>query len=341
MRCAACALTELFKWLAEYTRRTPWCYVFLENTSTAGLFPESIDRLVTNPTSQFKSSGGADSERGSDATMRVVTVTFETIKSPRLSYLAYPARSKVSRTRLRKNFIADFNVTFIAALTATKSPVILLSGAPGIGKSHFMKFFRARRTQNSVLYVAAAAPAAEGNDGYGGASESKDCHGDPTATTTPCSTPPYVFVDPEVDGSDDIFTRVALRDVLRMKADTCTVTDGVKIVLIVDEVSDHEPYASTCVARVRRVPSSCLLAASWWPAAGTMRHGSHSLSVWRVLTRLATLCGNLVCYLPLVTRHLSAVPFYDQGAQAGATGMVPLEQPPVCAAAGVQSVRRA
>jgi len=226
---------ELFKWLAEYTRRTPWCYVFLENTSTAGLFPESIDRLVTNPTSQFKSSGGADSERGSDATMRVVTVTFETIKSPRLSYLAYPARSKVSRTRLRKNFIADFNVTFIAALTATKSPVILLSGAPGIGKSHFMKFFRASRTQNSVLYVAAAAPAAEGNDGYGGASESKDCHGDPTATATPCSTPPYVFVDPEVDGSDDIFTRIALRDVLRMKADTCTVTDGVKIVLIVDE----------------------------------------------------------------------------------------------------------
>jgi hypothetical protein len=33
----------------------------------------------------------------------------------------------------------------------------------------------------------------------------------------------FKFVDPDVDGSDDIFTRVALRDVLQKRAEACIV----------------------------------------------------------------------------------------------------------------------
>jgi hypothetical protein len=77
----------------------------------------------------------------------------------------------------------------------------------------------------------------ETDDGYGGAGESK---GPDTGDVAAPQAGPvgYVFVEPDVDGSDDIFTRVALRDVLHMRDIACPADEGVKKVLIVDEVCE-------------------------------------------------------------------------------------------------------
>jgi hypothetical protein len=228
---------ELFKWLAEYTRRTPWCYFFLEDTNISWLYPENIDRVVINPTSQFRSSGGSGeaSLSSSDFGMRAVIKAFDEVKDPFLTYLAYPARGAQSRSKLCKDFVSVFGRHFRAAVAEAQSPSILLSGAPGIGKTHFMKDFRQLQVSVVGSEESAGASAAAGSTREeAGCEEAK--YPEPGS---PRGMPPGVkfkFVDPDVDGSDDIFTRVALRDVLQKRAEACIVGANVKRVLIVDEV---------------------------------------------------------------------------------------------------------
>jgi hypothetical protein len=239
IRTAARRYPELFKWLAEYTRRTPWCYFFLEDTNIAWLYPENIDRVVINPASQFRSNGSGDGGRaGADFGMRSVTVPFEHVKSPSLSYLAHSAQSKFCRSRLCKDFVTEFGVHFKAAVAALESPSILLSGAPGIGKTHFMKDFRkVEAGLDGVDGVVVREHEHEEDGGYdvekgeeGYEEEKGEGGGDGTSAIM------FKFVDPDVDGSDDIFTRVALRDVLQKRAEATVAGDNVKKILIVDEV---------------------------------------------------------------------------------------------------------
>jgi hypothetical protein len=236
--------TELFKWLAEYTRRTPWCYFFLEDTNIAWLYPENIDRVVINPTSQFRSSGGGGDagSSSSDFGMRAVMKAFDVVDNPFLTYLEYPARGKQSRSKLCKDFVSAFGKHFKAAIAAVQSPSILLSGAPGIGKTHFMKDFR--QLQVAALGTEDSASTSGASAGFVGAGAGAGAGAGHEEAKCPEVSPPsglpaglkFRFVDPEVDGSDDIFTRIALRDVLQKRAEACIVGPNVKRILIVDEV---------------------------------------------------------------------------------------------------------
>lgn len=134
--------------------------------------------------------------------MYTVTMPFPGVKDPVLAYLGRDAGHTDNRSRLVKDFDDTFERYFNDALAAERSPTILLSGAPGIGKSWFVnRVFKA--SQHDVGTARAG----------------------------------VAFVEPSIDGSDDIFTRDALRDVLDNRTKNVVGPVGArKTVLIVDEV---------------------------------------------------------------------------------------------------------
>ncbi len=264
----------MFKWIAEYTRRTPWCYVLFEDTNVAWLFPENIDRLVINPSSRFRAiAASADSvPGGEDSGMCTVTMPFPGVKEPVLTYLAHESGHVLNRSRLVKDFDDTFERYFKDALTAERSPTILLSGAPGIGKTWFVtRIFKASLHDTGTLGSVA-------------------------------------FVEPPIDGSDDIFTRDALRDVLDQR--TKSVIGPVaarKTVLIVDEVGQCKVTERSCC---------------------------NSLASKLFLLCLFICSSCFVCFLYAVP-HDGIIP------EEGAAGVVQGQQQEVCHVADFQPLRRA
>ena len=236
--------TALFKWVAEYTRRTPWCYVLYEDTKVAWLFPENIDRLVINPSSRFRAvADDAIDDEEAESGVQTVQVDFPNRNVPRLSYLhdaeAGPLAADAAPryTRMRKDFSTLFETRYNEFRKMIRSPPILLSGAPGIGKTVYVtKKFKQQK-------AAAAAAQTRTQEAAVVGAGSAAC-GEVTSVVLAAASPGeknMVILEQSVDGSDDVFTRRSLRDELRditkssVRARNDTTT---KTVLIIDEVGN-------------------------------------------------------------------------------------------------------
>ena len=225
--CILCMfLSAMFKWVAEYTRRTPWCYMLYEDTKVAWLFPENIDRLVVNTSSRFRAvtEEGVD-DNDAESGIQTVMVDFDPCLDSRLSYLTAATAPRFSR--MRADFNTRFELLYNSFRAMENSPPILLSGAPGIGKTVYVtKIFKQQKAAETLQWKLPV-PAAAG-----------------APARSPESRPQknVKILDQTVDGSDDVFTRRSLRDELRRVTRSAggnrTRSDlSSKTVLIIDEVS--------------------------------------------------------------------------------------------------------
>ncbi len=209
---------QLWKWCAELTKRHPWLFLFFEDTQVAWLLPENLDRLVRGEAHAVgDGAGGSELEStvldGIDEAAQLHKVVVRFPLSSARHVVVPPTRAHLLTSRLVSAFETRFMEQYGRLIEGAAHFPLLLSGAPGIGKTVFIadKFMKrgysecGRRDRSDPRRIA--------------------------------------IVESPIDGSSDVFCRTALVDVLAMRIASAMPRDGgeaaamdASVVIVVDEV---------------------------------------------------------------------------------------------------------
>ena len=205
----------LWKWCAEYTQRNPWAFIFFFGSIITWLLPENIDRCVRET--------GAESQRemvrALDA-LKTKTVFYSALGDPVL-HSELPFKT----TRLNLDWEDGVRRAVAGGRWA------LLCGAPGIGKTYYLKgIFLPMLQRVGLSYLT-----------------NGDAYDVSSATASDARLYDRIHVS-VIDGSNDRFTREALTDVLAREVGLA----GRQTVLLVDEF--HLMSTGSCQVGLRELP---------------------------------------------------------------------------------------